>query len=144
MWRASVVAVLVQCHVGGNCGRNVDTCDTDANRDLTATMPRIPATRFKDKSERSVLLFALYTFCVILLLSALVPMQSAAIPETVLTSFLLRHYKQLSSVCTRSVDSPTVLFARVPCSVPVEPNSDHIEHVTQVYIHILVKLIRSQ
>ena len=79
-----------------------------------------------------MLLFALYTFCGILLLSALVPMQSAAIPETVLTSFLLRHYKQLSSACTRSFDSPTVLFARVPCSVPVEPNSDHIEHVTQV------------
>ena len=43
--------------------------------------------------------FALYTFCGVLLLArALVPLQSVAIPETVLTSLLLRHYKQLSSV----------------------------------------------
>ena len=42
-------------------------------------------------------------------------------------------------VCTRSHHSPTVLLTRVPCSVSVEPNSDHVEN-----IHILVKLSRTQ
>ena len=30
------------------------------------------------------------------------------------------------------MDSTTVLLTRVPCSASVEPNSDHVEHVTQV------------
>ena len=75
------------------------------------------------------------SFCLVHILwnfvtrSALVPLQPVAILETVLTSLLLRHYKQLSSGL---LHSPTVLLTRVPCSVSVEPNSDHVQHVTQV------------
>ena len=63
-----------------------------------ATLPRHSAIQFKDKSERSVL-----PFCFVHILwsfvtrSAFVPLQSVAIPETVLTSLSLRHYKQVSS-----------------------------------------------
>ena len=60
--------------------------------------------------------------------SALVLLQSVVIPETVLTSLLLCHTNKCHPVCTRSLP----LLTRVPCSVSVEPNSDHVEHVTQV------------
>ena len=54
--------------------------------------------RFKDKSERDQCFFCLvhilWSFAT---RSALVPLQSVVIPETVLTSLLLCHYKQRSS-----------------------------------------------
>ena len=114
------------------CGRNVDTCDTDANRDLT----RNPILNLKpchviQPSRSRISLRDRRFFCLLHMMwsfvtrSALVPLKSVAIPETVLTSLLLRH-----PVCTRSLHSPTVLFTRVPCSVSVEPNSNHVEHVT--------------
>ena len=46
----------VTINVAGACDRNVDTSDISTNRDLTSvlthTLPRHPAIRFKDKSER--------------------------------------------------------------------------------------------
>ena len=66
--RAKSTESQVTIKVAGACGRNVDTCDTKANCDLTRNtfltiedLPRHPAIRFKDKSEVSAS-FALYTF----------------------------------------------------------------------------------
>ena len=80
----------------------------------SVVLPCHPAIRFKDKSERSVLLFCLCTHCCrsersvpllplyaslqsFVARSALVPLQSVAIPETALSvdSLLLCHYKQI-------------------------------------------------
>ena len=63
----------------------------------SATLPRRPAIRSKDKSERSVLLLLVQILWIFVTRSALVPLQSVAIPETVLTSLFLRHCKQVSS-----------------------------------------------
>ena len=61
--------------IAGACGRNVDTCNTNANCDLTRNtffiiedLQRHPAIRFKDKSERSVLLLPCTHLCGVLLL----------------------------------------------------------------------------
>ena len=93
--------------VGGlqicKCGRNVDTCDTDANRDLTRNpFPTLkPCNVIQPSGSRTSLRDQCF-FCFVHILwsfvarSALVPLRSVAIPETVLIS-LLRHYKQLSS-----------------------------------------------
>ena len=121
------------------CGRNVDTCDTDANRDLTRNpiltreschviQPSCSRTSLRDQCFLC-LVHILWSF---VSRSALVPLKSVAIPETVLTSLLLRHYKQLSSgVHTLSSQSYSHAHA-CAFSVSVEPNSDHVEHVTQV------------
>ena len=64
--------------------------------------------------------------------SALVPLESVAIPETVLTSLLLRHYKQLSSgLHTLSSQSYSPAHA-CALSCICRANLDHIEQVTQV------------
>ena len=95
-------------------------------------LPRHPAIRFKDKSERSVLPFCLCTHCCrsersvpLLLLyallqsfvarSAVVPLQPAVIPETALSidSLLLCHYKQIV-IQLAHASFPVLLFwARV-------------------------------
>ena len=72
------------------CGRDVDTCDTNANRDLTRntflslkTCHVIqPSGWFKDKSERPVLLLPCTHFVwSFVTRSALVPLESVEIPE---------------------------------------------------------------
>ena len=64
--------------------------------------------------------------------SALVPLESVAIPETVLTSLLLRHYKQLSfGLRTLSSQSHSPAHACAQFCI-CRANLDHVEHVTQV------------
>ena len=61
-------------------------------------LPRHQAIRFKDKSERSVLLLPLYALLWgFVARSALAPLQSVVIPETVssVDSLLFCHYKQI-------------------------------------------------
>ena len=60
--------------------------------------------------------------------SALVPLKTVVIPETVLTFLLLR---------------PTVLSTRVPCSVSVKQIWTTLSTLHKCNIHILVKLSRS-
>ena len=58
----------------------------------SAALPRHPAIQFKDKSERSVLLFCLvHILRSFVTRSALEPLQTVAILETVLTPLLLHH-----------------------------------------------------
>ena len=60
--------------VAGACDRNVDTWDISTNRDLTRILtdilPRHPAIRLKDKSERSVLRLPCAKFSSFVTLSA--------------------------------------------------------------------------
>ena len=86
-------------------GENVKgTCDTDANRDLTrnSILTLKPCHVIQPSGSRTSLRDPCF-FCLVHILwsfvtrSALVPLKSVAIPETVLTSLLLRHNRQLSS-----------------------------------------------
>ena len=99
--------------VAGAFGRNIDACDYNDNR---VVLPRHPAILFKDKSERSVLLFPLYALLwSFVARSALVPLQSVVIPDTVLSvdSLLLCHYKQIV-IQPAHASFPVLLFwARV-------------------------------
>ena len=64
--------------------------------------------------------------------SAWVPLKSVAIPETVLTSLLLRHQQQLSSgLHTLSSQSYSPAHACALFCI-CRTNFDHVEHVTQV------------
>ena len=89
--------------VAGACGRNVDNCDTDANRDLIRnTFLTLKTCHVIQPSGSRTSPRDQCFFCFVHILwsfvtrSALV-LESVAILETVLTSLLLRHYKQLSS-----------------------------------------------
>ena len=99
-------------------------------------LPRHPAIRFKDKSERSVLPFCLCTHCrrsersVILLplyallqsfvaRSALVPVQPVVIPETALSvdsSIDAPLQTDCHPACARFFSCSTVLGTRASCS----------------------------
>ena len=71
-------------------------------------LPRHPAIRFKDKSERSVPLLPLHALLQNLVArSALVPLQSVAIPETVC------HYKQIVIQIVHISSPVLLLWARV-------------------------------
>ena len=79
-------------------------------------LPRHPAIRFKDKSERSVLLLPLYALLwSFVARSALVPLQSVVIPETVLSvdSPVLCHYKQIVIQPAHASFPVVLLWARV-------------------------------
>ena len=78
--------------------------------------------------------------------SALVPLETVAIPETVLISLLLRHYKQVASGSyTHHIPHwSSVLFTRVPSSTFVEPESNTLSKIHKCDIHMLVKLYRPQ
>ena len=125
--------------VAGACGRNVDTCDTDANRDLTRNpfLTLKPCHVIQPSGSRTSLRDQCF-FCHVHILwsfasrSALVPLKSVAIPETVLTSLLLRHYKQLSSgLHTLSSQSYSPAHACALFCI-CRANFDHVEHVTHV------------
>ena len=76
-------------------------------------LPRHPAIRFKDKSERSVLLLPLYALLwSFVARSALVPLQSVMIPETVLSvdSLLLFHCIQIV-IQPAHASFPALLFS---------------------------------
>ena len=79
-------------------------------------LPCHPATWFKHKSERSVLLLPLYASLQgFVARSALVPLQPVVTPETVLSvdSLLLCHYKQIV-IQPAHASFPVLLFwARV-------------------------------
>ena len=122
-----------------HCGRNVDTCDTNANRDLTRNTFLILKTYhvIQPSGSRTSLRDQCF-FCIVHTLwsfvnrSALVPLQSVAIPETVLACLLLRHYKQLSSglhtLFSQSYSPAHACALFCICRA----NFNHIEHVTQV------------
>ena len=105
----------VTIKVAGACGRSIDACDHNDNRDMKpclrhVLLPCHPAIRSKDKSERSVLLLPLYA-----LLQSFVA-RSALVPhETGLSvdSLLLCHYKQIV-IQPANASFPVLLFrARV-------------------------------
>ena len=123
----------------GACGRNVDTCDTDANRDLTRNpfLTLNPCHVIQPSGSRTSLRDQCF-FCRVHILwsfvarSASVPLKSVAIPETVLTSLLWRHYKQLSSgLHTLSSQSYSPAHACALFCI-CRANLDHVEHVAQV------------
>ena len=109
-----------------------------------ATLPRHPAIRFKDKSERSVLLFALYTFCGVLLVARLWYLCSqwrflrqCRLPHCCVTT------NKGHLVDTRILHWPPVLFTRVPCSSFGGPESNTLSTLHKCNLHILVRLLRS-
>ena len=143
--------MVSRCPRGRNCGRNVDTCDTDAHRDLTRNpfLTLKPCHVIQPSGSRTSLRDQCF-FCLAHILwsfvtrSALVPLKSVAIPETVLTSCCCVITNSCHPVCTRFLHSPTILLTRVPCSVYVEPTSTTLSTLHWRSIHILVKLFRSQ
>ena len=107
-------------------------------------LPRHPAIRFKDKSERSVLLLPCTHFCGVLLLARL--WYHWSLWQVLRQCGLPCHYVNTYSchlVCTRLPHSSTVLLTRVPCSVTVEPTSTIWSTLHWRNIHILAKLFRS-
>ena len=116
------------------------SCDTDANRDLTRHpfLTLKPCHVIQPSGSRTSLGDQCFLFAFVRILwsfvtrSALVPLESVAIPETVLTSLLLRHYKQLSSGL-HTLSSPCCSPAHAcALSCICRANLDHVEHVTQV------------
>ena len=86
-------------------------------------LPRRQAIRFKDKSERSVLLLPLYALLwSSVARSGLVPLQSVVIPETVLSvdSLLLCHYKQIVIQLAHASFPVLLLGTRASCSSSVD------------------------
>ena len=87
-------------------------------------LPRHQATRFKDKSERSVLLLLLYALLwSFVARSALIPLQSVVIFETVLSVdfLLLCHYNWIV-IQPAHASFPVLLFlgTRASCSASVD------------------------
>ena len=82
-----------------------------------------------------------HILCSFVTRSALVPLEKVAVPKTVVTFLLLRHYKTSDIWITHW---SSVLFTRASSSTFVEPESNTLITSHDCNTHILVKLYRSQ
>ena len=111
----------------------------------STTLPRHPAIPFKDKSERSALLVPCTHFVEFCYSLGFGTTAVSAIPETVLTSLLLRHYRQLSSgLHTLSSQSYSPAHACALFLCLSSPILTTLSTLQKCNIHILVKLSQSQ
>ena len=112
------------------CGRDVDTCDINANRDLTRnTFLALKTYHVIQPSGSRTSLRDRCLFCLVHILwslvtrSALVPLESVRFLRQCWLPCHCVNTNSCHPVCTRFPHSPAVLLTRVPCSVSVEPTS---------------------
>ena len=138
--------------IAGARGRNVDTCDTNAHRDLTRNTLLTLKTYHviqpsgSRTSQRDQCFFCLVHISVEFCYS--LGFGTTGVKWQFLRQCALPcHCVNTNSchlVCTRFPHSSTVLLTRVPRSVSVEPTSTTLSTLHWRSIQILVKLFRSQ